>query len=85
VATFVSLLNFTDHGIRDMKESPRRYEAFRVMAEKLGVTVRSVYYTVRHYDLVAVLEGPNEAVTAALLKAGSPGNVRSEALRAFSV
>lgn len=85
MATFVSLINFTDQGIRDVKDSPRRYEAFRVMAEKLGVTVKSAYYTVGHYDIVLVLDGSDEAVTAALLKAGSLGNVRSQTLRGFSV
>ena len=85
MATFISLLNFTDQGIRDVKESPRRYEAFRVMAEKLGVTLKSGYYTVGHYDLVLVLEGSDEAVTTALLKAGSLGNVRSETMRGFAV
>ncbi|KPK19512.1 MAG: GYD family protein [Betaproteobacteria bacterium SG8_41] len=85
MATFISLANFTDQGIRDVKESPRRYEAFRVMAEKLGVTVKSVHYTVGRYDLVVILEGSEEAVTAALLKAGSLGNIRTDTLRGFSV
>lgn len=85
MATYISLLNFTDQGIRDVKESPRRYEAFRTMAEKLGVTLKSGYYTVGHYDLVVVLEGSDEAVTAALLKASSLGNVRTQTLRGFSV
>ena len=85
MSTFVSLLNFTDQGIKDVKESPRRYEAFRVAAEKLGVTVKGVYYTVGHYDVVLILEGPDEAITAALLKTGSLGNVRSQTLRGFSV
>jgi len=85
MATFISLLNFTEQGIKDVKESPRRYEAFRVMAEKLGVTVKDGYYTVGRYDLVLVLEGSDEAVTAAVLKAGSLGNVKSETLRGFSL
>lgn len=85
MATFISLANFTDQGIRDVKESPRRYEAFRVMAEKLGVTVKSVHYTAGRYDLVVILEGSEEAVTAALLKAGSLGNIRTDTLRGFSV
>lgn len=85
MATFISLLNFTDQGIRDVKESPRRFEAFRVMAEKLGVTVKSGYYTVGQYDLVVILEGSDEAVAAAVVKAGSLGNVKSETLRGFSV
>jgi uncharacterized protein with GYD domain len=47
--------------------------------------VKSFHYTVGHHDAVVVLEGADEAVTTALLKAGSLGNVRSETLRAFSV
>jgi uncharacterized protein with GYD domain len=85
MATFISLLNFTDQGIRNIKDSPDRYEAFRAMAEKLGVMVKDLYYTVGHYDIVAVMEGSDEAVTTALLKVGSLGNVRTETLRGFSL
>jgi uncharacterized protein with GYD domain len=85
MATFISLLKFTDQGIRNVKDSPDRYEAFRVMAEKVGVTVKGIYYTVGHYDIVAVMEGSDEAVTTALLKVGSLGNVRTETLRGFSL
>ena len=85
MATYISLLNFTEQGIRSVKESPDRYGTFRAMAEKLGVTVKGCYYTIGRHDLVVILEGSDEAVTTALLKAGSLGNVRSETLRAFSV
>lgn len=85
MATFITLLNFTDQGIRNVKDSPERYEAFQAMAEKLGVTVKSAYYAVGQYDLVLVIEGSDEAATALLLKAGSLGNVRTQTLRAFSV
>jgi uncharacterized protein with GYD domain len=85
MATFISLLNFTDQGIRNIKDSPDRYEAFRAMAEKLGVRVKDLYYTVGHYDIVAVMEGSDEAVTTALLQVGSLGNVRTETLRGFSL
>jgi uncharacterized protein with GYD domain len=84
MATFISLLNFTDQGIRNVKDSPDRLEAFRTMAENLGVTVKSAYWTVGNYDIVVIVEGPDEAVTSALLKVGSLGNVRSQTLRAFS-
>ncbi len=84
MATFIVLLNFTDQGIRNVKETPGRYEKFRTMAEKQGVTVKNVYWTVGHYDIVMVLEGADEAVTTALLKLGSLGNVRSQTLRGFS-
>ena len=85
MATFISLLNFTDQGIRTVKESPDRYAAFKATAEKMGVKVVGTYYTVGHYDVVAVFEGSDEAVTGCLLKLGSLGNVRTETLRAFSV
>jgi uncharacterized protein with GYD domain len=85
MATFISLVSFTDQGIRNIKESPNRYEAFKTMAEKLGVTVKDVYYTVGSYDLVLITEGTDEAITTALLKTGSLGNVRTQTLRAFSV
>ncbi|MES9896833.1 MAG: GYD domain-containing protein [Candidatus Thiodiazotropha endolucinida] len=68
-----------------MKESPDRYEAFKVLAEQMGLTVMGVYYTVGHYDMVVILEGSDEAATAALLKVGSLGNIRTETMRAYSV
>ena len=64
MATFISLLKFTDQGVRNIKDSPDRYEAFRAMAEKLGVRVKDLYYTVGHYDIVAVMEGSDEAVVS---------------------
>jgi uncharacterized protein with GYD domain len=85
MATFVSLLSFTDQGVRNVKESPSRVEAFKGMADKSGVTVKSVYYTIGAYDLVIVTEGPEEAATALLLKLGSLGNVRTQTMRGFSV
>ena len=85
MATFISLVNFTDQGIRNIKDSPDRYGAWKATAEKLGVTVKGYFYTVGRYDMVTILEGTDEAVTTALLKAGSLGSVRSETLRAFSI
>jgi uncharacterized protein with GYD domain len=84
MATYVALANFTDQGIRNVKDSPDRLGAFRAMAEKLGVTIKSVHYTVGNYDIVTVVEGSDEAVTSALLKLGSLGNVRTQTMRAFS-
>jgi uncharacterized protein with GYD domain len=82
--TFISLVNFTDQGIKNVKDSPDRLQAFKAAAEKLGVKVKDVYYTVGSYDLVTVVEGTGEDVTAVLLKVGSLGNVRSQTLRGFS-
>lgn len=85
MATFITLLTFTDQGIRNVKESPSRFEAFKKMAESVGVNVKDVYYTLGAYDLVVVTEGEEEAATATLLRTGSLGNVRSQTLRGFSL
>ncbi len=83
MATFIILENFTDQGIKTVKDSPDRFNAFRAMAEKAGVSIKSVHWTVGRYDLVMVVEGSDQAVTATLLKLGSLGNVRTETLVAF--
>jgi len=82
--TYVTLANFTDQGIRNVKDSPERLGAFKAMAEKRGVSIKSVHYTVGSYDVVTVVEGSDEAVTTVLLKLGSLGNIRTQTLRAFS-
>jgi uncharacterized protein with GYD domain len=84
MATFITLVSFTDQGIKGVKESPDRFAAFKAMGEKLGVSVKGAYWTVGHYDIVVIVEGSDEAVTAALLKVGSLGNIRTETLRAFT-
>ena len=66
MATFVSPVSFTDQGIRNVKDSPARFDAFRAAAGKLGVTVKSVYWTVGSCDLVVTVDGPEEAVTTLL-------------------
>ncbi len=82
--TFITLTNFTDQGIKNVKDSPERLQAFKQMAEKQGLKVKDVYYTVGDYDIVVVTEGTGEALTAALLKIGSMGNVRTKTMRGFS-
>jgi uncharacterized protein with GYD domain len=84
MATYIVLVNFTEQGIRSVSESPKRYEAFRAMAEKMDVQVKNTFWTVGAFDIVTTVEGSDEAVTAALLKLGSQGNVRTQTLRAFS-
>ncbi|WP_406729357.1 GYD domain-containing protein [Streptomyces sp. GD-15H] len=82
--TFVALLNWTDQGVRNYKDTPQRAEAFAAAAQKLGVKILNLYWTVGPYDLVAVVEASDdETATAALLQVGGMGNVRSTTLRAF--
>ena len=83
MATFISLINFTEQGIKNVKDSPARAHAFTEMARKLDVEVKGIYWTVGSHDIVVIAEGSDEAVTTALLTVGSAGNVRTETLRAF--
>jgi len=78
-------VNFTDQGIRNVKDSPARYEAFRALAEKVEGTVKGIYYAMGRYDMVVIVEGGDEAAMTVMLKVGSLGNVRTETLRGFSL
>ncbi|GAB3245599.1 GYD domain-containing protein [Micromonospora halotolerans] len=82
--TYVALLNWTDQGIRGYKDTGKRAEAFAAATQNLGANLLTIYWTVGPYDLVAVVEAPDEETgTAALLKLGGAGNVRTTTLRAF--
>ncbi len=85
MATFISLLNFTEKGIRSFKDSPARADIFTSMAKKAGVKVKEIYWTIGAYDIVLVLEAPDdETIAAVMLGLGSVGNVRSNTLRGFN-
>src|SRR5262245_34893833 len=85
MAKFVVIAGFTDQGIRNVKETVSRAEAFKEMAKKSGVTVKDMYWTLGQYDVIAICEAPDdEAATALSLSVCSRGNVRSQTLRAFS-
>ena len=81
MAINISLVNFTDQGIKQIKDSPQRAKAFRDLCKKSGVTVKDIYWTAGRYDMVVIAEGSDEAMTAALLNVARLGNVRSETLR----
>lgn len=84
MAAFIALVNFTDQGARNIKDTPARYEAFKAAAEGLGVNVRSALWTQGAYDLVLQLEGPEDAMMALSLRTASLGNVRTQTLRGFN-
>jgi len=85
MATYVTLNCFTDQGVRGAKDTLKRAEAFKKMATKCGVTVKDLYWTQGQYDVVAILEAPDDTTATALsLSVGALGNIRSETLRAFS-
>lgn len=86
MATYVTLANFTDQGIRNYAESPKRAQAFKDLIEQMGGTVREIVWTMGAYDVVALVEAADdETATAIALKVSSLGNVRTTTLRAFGM
>ncbi|XVQ14521.1 GYD domain-containing protein [Spirillospora sp. CA-255316] len=82
--TFISLLNWTDQGIRGYEGTIERSEAFAATLEDLGARLVDLYWTEGPYDLVVVIEAPDDkTVVAALLRTAGLGNVRSTTFRAF--
>ena len=85
MATYIMLANFTDQGIRNIKDTTKRADAFKELAKSLGVTVKDLYWTLGQYDIAATMDAPDDAVVTALgLSLGKSGNVRTQTLRAFS-
>ena len=85
MATYVVLSSFTDHGIKKAKDSPKRAEAFKQMTKTFGATVKDIFWTQGRYDIVTVIEAPDEFSAVALnLSLSALGNIHTESLRAFS-
>ena len=83
--TYIVLASFTGQGIRNINESPKRADAFKEMAKKSGATVKEIFWTQGRYDIVTVIEAPDElSATALNLSLSALGNIRTESLRAFS-
>lgn len=84
MATYIALSSFTDQGIRSVKDSTKRADAVKEAAGKFGATMSQIYWTLGNYDLVAIIEAPDDAsATAFALAIGAAGNVRTQTLRAF--
>ena len=83
--TYVTLINWTEQGVKGFKDSVDRYEAAQDAMERVGVSFKEIYWTVGPYDIVAILEAPDdESATAALLSVGALGNIRTTTLRGFN-
>ncbi len=82
--SFVHLINWTDQGIRNFRDTPKRADAFKELVQKHGGSVKALYWTLGEYDIVAVTEAPDdETVTAIAFTVSSLGNVRTATMRAF--
>ena len=84
MASYVVLLNYTDQGIRNVKQSPKRRKAAIAAAEKLGIKVKEAYLTMGPCDMVVLADAPDdEAMTTWALRVGALGNVRTQTMRAY--
>jgi uncharacterized protein with GYD domain len=82
--TYVALMNWTDQGIRSAKDTVQRRDQADALAQKHGASIEQVYWTVGPYDIVTIVEAPDdESATAMLLELGSAGNLRTTTLRAY--
>ncbi|WP_026617902.1 MULTISPECIES: GYD domain-containing protein [Ensifer] len=84
MTTYVVLLNWTEQGIKNVRESPRRLDAAKKLLQEMGGSFKEFYLTMGEYDMVAVCEAPDDAVAARFaLTLGMNGNVRTRTLKAF--
>jgi uncharacterized protein with GYD domain len=85
VATVIALVNFTDQGVRHIRQTTEREKALMNAGANLGVRIKEIYWTLGAFDAVFTADAPDEeTMTAFTLSVGSLGNIRTQTLRAFS-
>ena len=81
---YVVLMNWTDQGVRTARDTVHRREQADALAERHGARIEEVYWTVGPYDIVTIVEAPDdESATAMMLELSSAGNLRTTTLRAY--
>jgi uncharacterized protein with GYD domain len=85
MATYVTLIKFTEKGAKACKDTCKRAADFKASAKKLGIEVREQYWCMGRYDGVTIFEAPDdETATAAMLALSSLDNVTTQTLRSFT-
>lgn len=85
MASYILLGTYTDQGVRTVKDSTKRAEAFRELAKAKSATVKEIFWTLGPYDFVAIVDAPDDTVITTLgLRLANTGNVRMQTMRAFS-
>ena len=83
--TYVTLLNWTQQGMQNVKDSPSRLEKAKAAMKAAGGEMKAFYMTMGQYDMVTVIEAPNDEVYAkTMLAISKTGSIKSETLRAFT-
>lgn len=85
MAIYIALVNFTDQGVRHIRQTTERAKALVQAASNLGVRIKDIYWTMGAFDAVFTAEAPDdETITAFALSMGALGNIRTQTMRAFS-
>lgn len=85
MTTYVLLANWTEQGLRDIKDSPQRLDSAKKMLKDMGGTFQSFFLTMGDYDIVAIYEAPDDAVAARfVIQLGQLGDVKTHTLKAYS-
>lgn len=85
MTTHILLINFTDEGVRHIKDTSNRAGHYKELATRLGCTVREIWWTQGQYDVISVVDAPDEvSMTALAMSVGTLGFIRTQTLRAFS-
>jgi len=86
MATYISLVNFTEEGARHIRHTTERAKGLVNAAANLGIKVKDIYWTMGAFDAVFTADAPDdETMTAFAMSMASLGNIRTQTLRAFSV
>jgi uncharacterized protein with GYD domain len=84
MTTYVMLTQWTEQGMRQIKDSPKRLDTAKRALEEMGGSFKAFYMTMGDYDIVAVYDAPDDAVAARFtLLLGMQGNVKTTTLKAF--
>ena len=85
MAEYILLINWTEQGIRKVKDSPKRLDAARKLAKSCGAKLGDFYMTIGKHDMVSHLTAPDDATVAKfVLSLAGGGNVRTTTLKAFT-
>lgn len=83
--TFVTLSNFTDQGVKNVKDSVKRADAVKEVAKKKGITLKDIYWTMGAHDVVGIWEAPDgPTMSAFVLSVAAAGNISGMTLRAYT-
>ena len=85
MSTYIGLLNWTQQGVQNVKDSPQRLDAAKAAVKAAGGEIKAFYMTMGQYDMVIVAEAPgDEAFAKVLLAIAAHGMIRSQTLKAFT-